>query len=555
MIRTATHTMSLSTLAVGIGLAVGTQAHAQAVGTACADLVAQSFPNTAIAAAAPVAAGAFESPAPAFGGPPPDYSSLPAFCRVTGSIRPTDDSDIRFELWLPAAASWNGRFMQTGNGGAAGSIVVTSLPDPLSRGYAVANTDTGHQGGGGEFSWAIGHSEKLVDYQYRAVHELTVVGKAITAAHYGRSPDESYWLGCSTGGRQGLKEAQRYPDDYDAIVAGAPANNWAPLMGLATFIQSNLGANGLGADKLGLLKESAIAACDADDGVTDRVISSPSQCGFDPASLQCEAGATGVTGGSDGAGAAGAAGADGGAGTSGGQGTAGEPARCLSPTEVTAARSIYSGLVTSNGEVLMPGTGVGSEPLWGAYAAGPFTIGTNWFRQVVLNDPDWDPAEFDTDTHVALAEQQDRGAAKAMDPDISDFVGRGGKLLLYHGTTDGLIPYGNTVNYYESVVARLGQTAVDDSVRLFLVPGMDHCSGGEGAFAVDWLGALEQWVETDAAPDQLPGAHPANVPGPPGAPAQPPRPFTRPICAYPEVATYANIGDPNDAASFDCALP
>jgi feruloyl esterase len=188
----------------------------------CTELAALSLSNTTITAADVVAAGAFQAPTPAFPGAGPDYSKLPEFCRVHGSIKPTTDSDIRFELWLPAE-NWNGKFMQTGNGGAAGSIVYGSLAEALARGYAVANTDTGHQGGAGDFAWAAGHPEKLTDYAYRAVHELTVVGKALTAARYGKRPERSYWNGCSTGGRQGLKEAQRFPDDYDAIVAGAPA--------------------------------------------------------------------------------------------------------------------------------------------------------------------------------------------------------------------------------------------------------------------------------------------------------------------------------------------
>jgi feruloyl esterase len=239
-------------------------------------LASASFAHTTITMAETVAAGGFESPVPAGPGPGPgpgDFSKLPAFCRVAGSIEPTADSDIRFELWLPSIDDWNGKFLQTGNGGAAGSIVYSSLADPLARGYAVANTDTGHRGGGGAFDWAVGHPEKLVDYQYRAVHELTTVGKAIAAVRYGRSAAKSYWNGCSTGGRQGLKEAQRYPDDYDAIVAGSPASNWSPLMALSITIQKNLGPGGLGLDKLGLLKARAIAACDALDGVTDRVIS------------------------------------------------------------------------------------------------------------------------------------------------------------------------------------------------------------------------------------------------------------------------------------------
>jgi hypothetical protein len=355
-----------------------------------------------------------------------------------GSIMPTAESDIGFEVWLPAE-NWNGKFMQTGNGGAAGVIVYGSLADALARGYAVANTDTGHRGGGGDFSWALGHPETLTDYAYRAVHELTVVGKAITTARYGKEPERSYWSGCSTGGRQGLKEAQRFPEDYDAIIAGAPASNWSALMSFSVAVQRNMtGADGLGVDKLGALKEAAIAACDAGDGVADRVIAEPAMCTFDPASTQC---------------------------------TTGNTVSCLSATEVAAAKRIYAGLVDNAGKVVFPGTGPGSEPLWAAYASPQFAIGTSYFRNVVVGDQSWDPATFDVDADVARAEAQDGGAAKAMDADLSAFVARGGKLLTYHGTTDGLIPYGNSVNYHESVVAALGRDEVEDSVALYLVRG------------------------------------------------------------------------------------
>jgi feruloyl esterase len=488
---------------------------------ACADLKSAGIPKTVVAVAEAVAPGQFRSPARVTFGPPADYSRLPAFCRVAGTIRATAESDIRFELWLPE--NWNGKFMQTGNGGAAGAIVHDSLIDPLLRGYAVANTDTGHQGAGGDFAWAAGNPQRLVDYQYRAVHELTVVGKALTAARYGRQADKSYWLGCSTGGRQGLKEAQRYPEDYDGIVAGAPASNWSALMSLSILIQRNIGPNGLAVDKLGMLKEAAIAACDADDGVTDRVIANPGTCDFDPAALQCAAGATG---------------------------------QCLSPGEVAAAQRIYAGVVDGRGQVVMPGTGPGSEPLWAVYASPQFSIGTNYFRNVVVNDASWDPATFDVDRDLARAEAVDNGAAKAMDADLSEFVGRGGKLITYHGTTDGLIPYGNSVSYHDSVVEELGERRADNSVKLYLVPGMDHCSGGEGAFAVDWLTPLERWVENGEEPGALHAEHPAAARGPPGAaPAPPSRPFARPVCPYPEIPRYRGTGDVTDAASFECVAP
>jgi len=485
----------------------------------CDELAALALPNTTISGVEPVAAGAFKSPVPAFGGPGADFTKLPAFCRVMGSIKASADSDIRFEVWLPAEG-WNGKFMQTGNGGAAGSIVYGSLAEPLARGYAVANTDTGHQGGGGDFAWATGHPEKLTDYAYRAVHELTVVGKAVTAARYGKNPERSYWNGCSTGGRQGLKEAQRFPDDYDAIVAGAPANNWSPLMAFSIEVQRNMtGPDGLGVAKLGVLTTAALAACDARDGVEDRVIGEPRLCTFDPAVTQCAAGKT---------------------------------EGCLSASEVAAAKRIYAGVVTKAGTVLMPGTGPASETLWAAYASPQFGIGTSYFRNVVANDASWEPATFDVDADVARAEAQDGGAAKAMDPDLSAFVARGGKLITYHGTADGLIPYANTVNYFESVVAKLGSGAVQDHVALYLVPGMSHCAGGEGASAIDWIGALEEFDRTGKPPSSIRASHPAQQPGPPGAAATPGKAFTRPVCAYPQVAKYKGQGDESDAASWQC---
>ena len=517
----------LIALAVCVSTVVACTPPAQEANTAtapvaCADLAALPVADTDIVSAAIVAAGAFQPPVPQ----PPfyqtDYSALPAFCRVTGSIRPSADSDIRFELWLPAEG-WNGKFMQTGNGGAAGSIIYSSLAEPLSRGYAVANTDTGHQGAMGDFSFAVDHPEKLVDFQYRAVHALTLAGKAITEVRYGRAPDKSYFTGCSTGGRQGLKEAQRFPADYNAIIAGAPASNWAALMGLSIQIQRNVGPAGLRFNKLGMLKDAAIAACDANDGVTDRVISEPAHCDFDPEELRCKNGETG---------------------------------QCLSPNEVAAAKRIYAGVLDNDGNVLFPGTGPGSELAWGIYGSPQFQIGTSQFRNIVANDPNWDPSTFDADRDVARAKELDAGAADAMDPDLSAFIADGGKLITFHGTTDGLISYGNSVNYYESVVNTLGADMIKDSVKLYLVPGMDHCGGGEGAFIVDWLSALEQWAEHDETPGALLGKHPANMPGMPGAP--PPRPgkaFTRPICPYPQDVRYKGSGDDTDAANFECTEP
>ena len=510
--------MTLAALAVGMSLRAG----AADAPAACESLRSTAIAHTRIDVAETVTAGAFKSPAPDFPFPA-DYSKLPAFCRVAGSIQPSADSDIRFELWLPASG-WNGRFMQTGNGGAAGSIVYSSLVEPLARGYAVANTDTGHQGGMGDFAWAAGHPERLTDYAHRAVHELTVAGKALASAYYGRAPAKAYWYGCSTGGRQGLKEAQRYPEDYDAIVAGAPANNWSPLMALSILTQKNLsGPDALGVDKLALLKEAAIAACDAQDGVADRVIGAPRQCRFDPASLACRAG---------------------------------ETRQCLSATEVAAAQRIYRGVVDGKGRTRIPGTGPGSEPAWSAYATPQFAIGSNYFRNVIAHDANWDAHGFDVDRDLARAEQADAGAAVAMDPDLGPFFAHGGKLILYHGTTDGLIPYGNSVGYYQSVVKKLGAKRTAAGMRFYLVPGMDHCSAGEGAYDIDWLGAMEGWAEQGRAPGTLAARHPAEAPpNPMGPPAPKGQAFTRPLCVYPQLAHYTGKGDPADAARFVCAAP
>jgi feruloyl esterase len=479
---------------------------------ACEALRTVAVPNTTLSVVERVAAGQFQSPVPDLPfQPPTNYSALPSFCRVAGVLTPSADSQIGFELWLPETG-WNGKFLQVGNGGAAGAIVYPPLAETLLRGYAVANTDTGHQAAGGDFSWASGHPEKVTDYAYRAVHELTLAARALTTAHYGQAPNRSYWNGCSTGGRQGLMEAQRFPDDYDAIIAGAPANNWVPLMSFSIEVSRNMtGPNGLGVDKLGLLKEAAIAQCDALDGVADRVIGAPAQCRFDPASLACGTAAAGM---------------------------------CLSPTEVAAAQRIYAGVVDRSGTTLFPGTGPASEPLWAAYASPQFKIGVDYFRHVVAQDPSWDPAEFDVDRDVARAEEVDGGATRATDPDLSAFIARGGKLLLYHGTTDGLIPYANTENYYRSVVAELGTQTIANQLRFFPVPGMDHCAGGEGAFAIDWLGALERWDADNVAPDSLPASRP------PGT-----TPMTRLVCAYPQSARYTGSGSPADAANWTCAAP
>jgi len=339
---------------------------------------------------------------------------------------------------------------------------------------------------------------------------MTVTSKEMIAALYGAEARNAYWNGCSTGGRQGLKEVQRFPDDYDGVIAGAPAANVVGQVSLSILVQSVLTDphSPLPAAKLPLLKEAAIAACDANDGVTDRVIVEPAQCAFDPAATQC---------------------------------TTADSSRCLTPSEVNAARRIYAGVLNSRtGEHIYPGASVAGEPGMAPFASN-FSIGTSHMRYAVLEDPAWDPFSFDYDADIEKIRLADGGRSTALDADISKFVARGGKLLLYHGTTDGLAPHQNTVDYYREIEKHLGPEAARQHARLFLVPGMDHCRGGDGAYDVDYITALERWVEEDVTPDRLLARRP------PGGTQ-----FTRPVCAYPRVPLHRGGGDQADAANWEC---
>jgi feruloyl esterase len=481
----------------------------------CETLAAIALPNTKVTMVERVEAGAFVAP-PLPPGPPVsvDYSTLPAFCRVAATTAPTPDSAIKFEVWLPVEG-WNGKFVAVGNGGFSGTIFHFDMAEPLRRGYAVAGSDTGHEGGLADASFAVGHPEKLVDFAWRAVHETTVKSKAMVTALYSKPPRRSYWVGCSTGGRQGLKEAQRFPDDFDGISAGAPANNWVPLMAYGATVQHLVTdpKSGLAPPQLTLLKEAAIAACDVRDGVTDRVVEDPRSCAFDPGALAC---------------------------------TAGKSSACLTPSQVETARSIYAGIVNPRtGQKIFPGPAPAGELQWGAYAPGVFPIAANYWRDQVTGDPNWSPAKLDLDKDLARARSLDTAEVTATDPNLSAFVARRGKLLLWHGWTDGLIPAENTIDYYESVLATTGAEQVNDSVRLFMAPGVDHCSGGEGAFMIDTLGAIDTWVESGTAPEQLVASRPLSGGGR----------RTRPLCPYPQVARYRGQGSTDDASNFACEPP
>ena len=481
--------------------------------TECADLRKLNRQGTEITTAVVVPAGAFTAPEHADWWPAETFGHLPAFCRVAGRLHPTPDSDIRFEVWLPASG-WNGKFLQAGNGGAAGSLIYPVLAAPLARRYAVAHTDTGHQGGGGDFSWAAGHPEKVTDFAYRAVHQVTLAGKAIVNAYYGDRPRLSYWMGCSTGGRQGYVEAQRYPDDYDGIVAGAPAANWILTGSLAVILQRELTSpTGFPPAKLPLLHEAAVASCDLNDGVKDGVITNPDHCRFDPGTLLCKSGKTEA---------------------------------CLTKDEVSSARRMYAGVVDAKGKPLLPGTGPGSELHWDAFASPGFKIGESAFRYLVYSNPNWSVQSFDVEHDVPAGEAADHGMANAMDPNLSPFLSHGGKLLTYHGTADSLIPYRNTRTYYLSVERTVGYRAAK-GVRYYEVPGMDHCAGGAGAGDIDWLHALDTWVESGRTPSALEAKHAADKDGPA---------FERPVCPYPEQAHLQHRrGKHRHAQYWACGVP
>jgi feruloyl esterase len=511
-------------LGVALAFAVIGGFQDQAAAASCDSLTTLSLPHTVITAAQSVAAGAYvpaaapgggraDAAAPARGpatqGRGPRFDDLPAFCRVAASIRPTDDSDIGIEVWMPASG-WNGKFVVPGNGGFAGAIVPSGLASALRGGYAAATTDTGHQGGSGSFM--MDHPEKLLDFADRAVHETTVKGKAIVAAFYGNAPRVSYFNGCSTGGRQALTEAQRFPDDFDGIVGGAPAiyashqtagQIWiwqATHKDEASFIPPS---------KYPVLHDAVLAACDALDGVKDGVLEDPRQCRFDPGVVQCHD-------------------ADG--------------AACLTAAQVEAARKIYAAPKNPRtGEQIFSPLYPGSELGWGMSAGvQPVGYALDFFRYVVFRNPDWDPMSLNLDGDIARADRVAEPLT-AIDPDLTKMLRRG-KLLLYAGWGDPGIQPGYLVDYYNKVVARTKVSNVHDAVRLFMVPGMAHCGGGEGPNTFDMLAALDRWVDKGAAPDRIVAARVTD-----GVVHR-----TRPLCPYPERAVYRGTGSTDDEASFVC---
>ncbi len=517
---------------LGLAAGIATVAAQPAMAADCADLAGMDLASGTVTSAALVAPGAFEQPA-APGGPPPGvlnaaYSNLPSFCRVQATLRPSADSDIKVEIWLPRSG-WNGRYVGIGNGIWAGQLSYSQLADPLSRGYAVATTDTGHTGNGLTADFAVGHPEKLVDFGYRAVHEMTVAAKQAIEAFYGRRPELSFWNSCSTGGRQGLMAAHRYPEDYDAISAMAPANPMTDLMTQSMWAgwqpQREQGA-ALSMPKLVAVHRAAVAQCDALDGVQDGIIGRPDACGFDPVAIQCKAG---------------------------------DGDDCLTAPQVETVRALYAGIPDQRGGQLLPGFPRGSEMQLAALIMGdrPFPVAYTYFSMLVFGDrPDWDWRSFDYARDPFVSRDYGADMLNVPADGLGAFFARGGKLLLSHGWADGLIPAYNTLNFHSGLYHALPRDQAQGQLRLFMAPGMDHCSGGEGPSDFDTLGVLEEWTTHNRAPERIVATRPVQAPAMPGAPAAPDRePLSRPLCPYPLVAQYNGSGDRNDAASFRCAAP
>jgi hypothetical protein len=510
----------------------------------CERLAHVVLPQAKITSAQAVAAGAFLPPTT---GTPAQaavaaFKTLPGFCRIAVEAVPSADSDIKIEVWLPASG-WNGKFQGQGNGGFAGYMDYRAMGIAIGEGYATASTDTGHSAvvGAPDATWALGHPDKVIDFGYRAIHLMTQLAKTLVNAFYGSNPQHSYFSSCSNGGRQALMEAQRFPEDYDGIIAGAPANFWTHLLtgaiwdAQATTLDP---ASYIPAAKLAAIGRAVNDACDALDGVTDGIVNDPRQCHFDPAVLLCN-------------------GAD--------------SDSCLTAPQVSTLKKLYGGAHDSHAREIYPGflpggeAGSGGWALWITGSAPRtsllFYFATGFFADMVYEKADWDSTKADLDQAVAAADEKLARTLNAVDPNLAPFKSRGGKLIMYHGWNDPAISALNTIGYYNSVIGKMGAQDTNSFVRVFMAPGMQHCGGGPGPDSFGQSGptqsmdpqhdiqlALEQWVEKGAAPSTIiatkygVGDQNRTVK------------MTRPLCAYPQAAKYNGTGDTNLTANFTCTM-
>ena len=489
---------------------------ADATGATCESLRSFALAQGTITSADVVPAGPWAPPARrggAAGGrgqaAPAPSVALPQHCRVKMVLRPSPDSNINAEIWLPVS-SWNGKFMAVGNGGFGGSIQgYGEMANHLSLGYATAGNDTGHSaadGPGGMFG--LGHPEKIVDFSHRAMHEMAATSKRIIDAFYGRGPQFSYFKGCSTGGRQAVMSAQRYPEDFDGIIAGALANRHIQMhtAGVAKSIELYRHPEQVvSAAKAQMVTDAVMNTCDT---LKEGFLNNPRACTFDFRTLACKPGAAADS--------------------------------CLTPGELKTVETHYGGLKTGRGELVFSGQALGN-PM--PAQRPPTTVpggGYDTVRIWGFQNENYDWRTFNLDRDLPIINKA-VGFVDAVDPDLTAFKDHGGKLLLYAGWGDTTITPENTVLYYESVLGKMGGDEAD-WLRLFMVPGMAHCGGGPGPNRVDWTAALETWREKNTPPAHLVGSNPQSG-------------VTRPICPYPQYARYDGSGDLKDASNWACAAP
>lgn len=476
-----------------------------------------------------------------------------AHCEVKGVATPTSDSEIHFVLWLPLASAWNGKYMQLGSGGWGGVISTHGLITPLDRGYAVAATDDGHDGtkdGTGKFT--MGHPQKLIDFGYRAIHQTSIQSRVILRAFYGKPQQRAYFVGCSDGGREALMQAQRFPEDFDGIVAGAPANNWTHQFTGFVWNERALfssGKNILPEEKLPLVEKAALKACDGLDGVRDGLIEDPRACHFDPAVLECKSG---------------------------------DGADCLTAAQVEAVKKIYSGPKDPvTGQQVYPGYEPGTEAedaAWKHWILGGVQadFGNSNFADATYENADWNWRTSNLHDALVLSDAKVAPYVNSYNPDLRTFRDHGGKLIQYHGWGDAAVAPQDSINYYMKVSKFLadypdpreqGSQPIESFYRLFMVPGMSHCWGGAGTGSFgnevfpaegvpqdadhDIVLALDRWVVDGIAPDRIIATRTKDRP----PSIATPEPMTRPLCPYPQLSHYKGSGSTNDAANFECRMP
>ncbi|MDR0310859.1 MAG: tannase/feruloyl esterase family alpha/beta hydrolase [Acidobacteriota bacterium] len=442
-----------------------------------------------------------------------------AFCRVEGYATPTSDSRIGFEVWLPIEKNWNGKFLAAGNPGFIGSLPRGALSGIMQRGYVAAATDTGHVDETAK--WAIGHPEKWADWGYRAVHETAVVAKRLARDYYGRPVEYSYWNSCHNGGNQGLAEAQRYPDDFDGIVAADPAFNISRLQPGTLYLSWVSLKDGLDApgyippSKYTVLRNAALAACDENDGLKDGIITDPPRCKFDPAVTLCKDG---------------------------------DKPDCLTAPQLETARKIYEGAKFKDGTQIFSGMAPGSELQWNLVSEKePFWVNVDFFKGMVFEDLNWDWKTFDVDRDTRLGIERTGKYVDNNNSDLRPFKNAGGKIIIYHSWNSVALPTGSIVKYYEDVVKTVGGLKeTQDFARLFVIPESGGCVGAFNDETFNAFKAVQDWVEKGIAPEAITYVES----GPQRKVSR-----TRPVCAYPKISRYKGSGDPNDGANFTCVDP